>query len=60
MTEKPTAPPAPDAERGDQHRHDPQPVEPQGTPRMDEGMVHSIAPAELPRLAPKLKPYLRA
>ena len=27
--------------------------------RPEKGMVHGIAPAELPRLAPKLKPYLR-
>jgi replication initiation protein RepC len=27
--------------------------------RADRGMVHSIRPDELPRLAPKLKPYLR-
>jgi hypothetical protein len=27
--------------------------------RSDKGMVHGIAPDELVRLAPKLKPYLR-
>jgi replication initiation protein RepC len=32
---------------------------PQRPSRIDKGMVHGIAADELPRLAPKLKPYLR-
>ena len=34
----------------------PAPVRPK---RLEKGMVHGIRPDELPRLAPKLKPYLR-
>ncbi len=34
----------------------PTPVQPK---RPDKGMMHGVAPDELPRLAPKLKPYLR-
>jgi replication initiation protein RepC len=36
-----------------------QPSTPVQPKRPDKGMVHGIAPDELPRLAPKLKPYLR-
>ena len=32
---------------------------PEQRKRPEKGMVHGIAPDELPRLAPKLKPYLR-
>jgi replication initiation protein RepC len=38
---------------------DPQSEAPVQPKRPDKGMVHGIGPDELPRLAPKLKPYLR-
>jgi replication initiation protein RepC len=38
---------------------DPSPQAPEQRHRTDKGMVHGIAPDELVRLAPKLKPYLR-
>jgi replication initiation protein RepC len=44
---------------GAEETTDPQSEAPVQPKRPDKGMVHGIGPDELPRLAPKLKPYLR-